>query len=175
MSKSTSILVEIMPGQIITIFVAPSKHAEQIAVDSVQVKTGKGIVGDRFYGFRQTQRGRNLTLVEMEKITEFNQQYQQDIALNATRRNMITQGIRLNELVGKQFYIGDVLCEGVELCEPCGVMVRSLACAGLSKTQVMNAFAHKAGIRVEVLSDGIVNIGDDVSLGNWVLSTHSLL
>ncbi len=161
---STNELADItqMSGRVVAIFVAPTKHAEQIAVDSVQLKSGRGIVGDRFFGFRQKQPGRNLTLIESEAIAGFNYHYQQAIPLEATRRNLITQGIRLNDLVGKTFYVGEVLCRGIELCEPCKVMARSFPLTGLSHIEIMAAFADKGGIRAEVLTDGIVKVGNAI-------------
>jgi MOSC domain-containing protein YiiM len=152
-----------MTGKVIAIFVAPSKHAEQTAVDAVQLKAGKGIVGDRFFGFRQKQPGRNLTLIEAEVIDQFNQQFQQAIPLHATRRNIVTQGIRLNELVDKTFRLGAVLCRGVELCEPCKVMARQLSNTGLSQAEIIHAFTNKGGIRAEVLLDGIVRLSDSIT------------
>lgn len=149
-----------MTATVIAIFVAPVKHGEQIAVEAVQLKQGKGIVGDRFFGYRKNQPGRNLTLIELELIKEFKQTNQLNIPLNATRRNLITQGIRLNKLVGKIFKIGNVLCRGVELCEPCKVMAKQFPVVPLSSDEIIQAFIRKAGIRAEVLSDGIVRLSD---------------
>lgn len=147
-------------GQIIAIFVAPTKHARQLAADAVQLKTAKGIVGDRFFGFRQKHRGRNITLIEAETLDNFNRNYGQTISLDATRRNLLTRGIRLNPLVGKIFYVGDVLCKGVELCEPCGILARHIANATLTHAEIIKAFTHRGGLRAEVLSDGVVRLGD---------------
>jgi MOSC domain-containing protein YiiM len=149
-----------MTGHITAIFVASTKHAEQLAVEAVQLKTEKGIVGDRFFGRSQKTPGRNLTLIEAEAIEEFIVNYGQAIAANATRRNFLTRGIRLNELVGKTFRVGEVLCKGVELCEPCRIMARQLPHESLSQAQIIKAFTHKGGLRADVLSDGIVRIGD---------------
>ena len=151
-----------MTGQITAIFVAPARHAEQIAVDAVQLKAGRGIVGDRFFGFRQKQSGRNLTLIESEAIADFNQQYLQNLTLAATRRNLITQGVRLNALIGKTFHIGEVLCRGMELCEPCKVMARSFPATDLTCTEIIYAFANKGGLRAEVLTDGIIKVQDAI-------------
>lgn len=150
-------------GNIIAIFVAPTRRAEQLAVEAVQLKMGKGVVGDRFFGLSQKIPGRNITFIEVEEIYEFNQNYQQAIELNATRRNFITRGIRLNELVGKTFRVGDVLCRGVELCEPCRVLARQLPQDSLTQTQIIKAFTNKGGLRADVLSDGIVRLGDSLS------------
>jgi MOSC domain-containing protein YiiM len=151
-------------GKVIAIFVAPSKHAEQTAVDAVQLKAGKGIVGDRFFGFRQKQPGRNLTLIEWEAIEEFNGIYQLSLPLNATRRNFITQGIRLNDLLGINFNIGNVQCRGIELCEPCNVMARHFPGTPLYRPNIISAFTQKGGIRAEVLTDGVVRLGDEILL-----------
>jgi MOSC domain-containing protein YiiM len=152
-----------MTGQIIAIFVAPVRHAEQIAVDAVQLNAGKGIIGDRFFGYRKTQPGRNLTLIEKEVIAEFNQAFRLGIPLNATRRNLVSQGIRLNELVGKTFKIGNVFCRGIELCEPCKVMDRHFPPTSLSQTEIIRAFINKGGIRAKILTDGLVKLGDELA------------
>jgi MOSC domain-containing protein YiiM len=150
-------------GSIIAIFVAPTRHAEQLAVEAVQLKTGKGVVGDRFFGLSQKVPGRNLTLIEVEAIDEFNKAYSQSIELNATRRNFVTRDIRLNELVGKTFRVGDVLCRGAELCEPCRVLARQLPQDSLTQAQIIKAFTNKGGLRADVLSDGVVRVGDSLS------------
>lgn len=149
-----------MTGHITAIFVAPNKHAEQLAIEAVQLKRGKGIVGDRFFGQSQKNPGRNLTLIEIEAIEEFNETYGLTINLNATRRNFLTRGIRLNGLVGKTFRVGDVLCKGVELCEPCRLLARQLPQSSISQKEIIKVFTHKGGLRAEVLSDGIVRLGD---------------
>jgi MOSC domain-containing protein YiiM len=151
-----------MTRRITAIFVAPTKHAEQIAVDAVQLKAGKGIVGDRFFGLRQNQTPRNLTLIEWEVIEEFNRTFGFKLPLNATRRNLITQGIRLNNLVGETFQIGQVVCRGIELCEPCKVMARHFPASSLPQAEIIHAFANKGGIRAEVLMDGVVRLGDGI-------------
>jgi MOSC domain-containing protein YiiM len=153
-----------MTGRITAIFVAPSRHAEQLAVEAVQLKAGKGIVGDRFFGHSKKSPGRNLTLVEVEAIEGFTANYGQGIELNATRRNFVTRDIRLNELVGKTFSIGDVLCRGIELCEPCRVLARQLPHESLTQAQVTRAFINKGGLRAEVLSDGVVRLADRLML-----------
>jgi MOSC domain-containing protein YiiM len=151
-----------MTGKVIAIFVAPTRHTEQISVDAVQLKAGKGIVGDRFFCLRHQQTLRNLTLIEWEVIEEFNRTFGLKLPLNATRRNLVTHGIRLNDLIGKTFKIGQVVCRGIELCEPCKVMARHFPATSLSQAEIIRAFANKGGIRVEVLIDGAVQLGDEV-------------
>jgi MOSC domain-containing protein YiiM len=152
-----------MAGRITAIFVAPTKHAEQLAAEAVQLKTSKGIVGDRFFGLSQKIPGRNLTFIEIEAIEEFIANYGQSIELNATRRNFLTREIRLNDLVGKTFSVGEVLCRGIDLCEPCRVLARQLPHDSLTQAQIMRAFTSKGGLRAEVLSDGIVRLDDCIT------------
>ena len=149
-----------MTGKILSICVASARHGEQVIVEAVQLKAGRGIVGDRFFGFRKSLPGKNLTLIEAEAIAGFNQRFGQNIPLHATRRNLITQGIQLNELTGKTFRIGSVLCRGIELCEPCKIMARQFPAVSLSQNEIISAFTHKGGLRAEVLSDGIVHLDD---------------
>jgi MOSC domain-containing protein YiiM len=153
-----------MNGLIVAIYVATTRHAEQLSVESVQLKAGKGIVGDRFYGNRPKHPELNLTLIEAENIEGFNREYNQTIGLGTTRRNLITRGIQLNALVGKRFQVGSVLCKGIELCEPCKVMARNFPETSLSQNEIISALIHNAGIRAEVLVDGIVKLEDHLFL-----------
>lgn len=153
-----------MKGLIVAIYVAPASHVEQSSVESVQLKAGKGIVGDRFYANRLKHTERNLTLIEAENIEGFNREYNQTIGLGTTRRNLITRGIRLNELVGKRFQVGQVLCKGIELCEPCAILARQISHSGLSPSKIIRAFENKGGLRAEILSNGIVRLGDKISV-----------
>jgi len=74
----------------------------------------------------------------------------------ATRRNVLTRGIDINELVGKRFRIGDVECEGVELCEPCAHL------ESMTQPGVIKAFVHRGGLNADILSDGEIRVGDPV-------------
>ncbi|MBK8816332.1 MAG: sulfurase [Methylococcaceae bacterium] len=152
-----------MTGYLTAIFVSPSKHSEQISLESAQLIAGKGITGDRFYGNRQKHTQLNLTLIEAETIEAFNRCYNETLALSATRRNLITRNVRLNDLVDKHFYIGDVLCVGRELCEPCIVMARQISNCGLSSTDIIRFFENKGGLRAEILTSGIAQVGDYIT------------
>ncbi len=116
-----------------------------------------GLEGDRHAGTGV------VTLIEREKILEFNDRTGLDISLGQTRRNIITQGIELNDLVGKQFWVGDVLLEGFELCEPCASLGARLATDTVSGADVVKAFAHKAGIRAFVRGTGEITPGTPIA------------
>jgi MOSC domain-containing protein YiiM len=74
----------------------------------------------------------------------------------ATRRNVLTRGIDVNDLVGKRFRIGDVECEGVELCEPCAHL------ESMTQPGVIKAFVHRGGLNADILRDGEIAVGDPV-------------
>ena len=140
------------------IFIAKEDLAKQEQVDSIQVVRGKGIVGDRNFD-KSKWPGQNLTFIEAEEIDRFNSAYNQNIELCATRRNIITRGVRLNDLVGKVFFIGNIKLKGVMLCEPCVVLGDLLKNKTMKSMDVVNAFVHKGGLRVDVLTDGFIEVG----------------
>jgi len=69
----------------------------------------------------------------------------------------------LNELVGRDFLIGNVKLRGVELCEPCLGMGTALASPELPAAAVVKRFLHRAGLRADVLSDGVITRGAKVA------------
>jgi MOSC domain-containing protein YiiM len=144
------------------ICVAATKAGELSTPESVRVIAGAGIEGDRHFGTRQLHRGQNLTLIEAEEIERFNTQHRTAISLGAPRRNLITRGVRLNGLVGKDFSVGAVRLRGVELCEPCSKLARNLSGTGLSPPQIVKSFLHRAGLRADVLTSGTIARGDAI-------------
>ncbi len=125
---------------------------------SVQLVAGAGIEGDRYFD-RHEEPGQNITLVEAEEIERFISEHGRSIDLSVTGRNLVTRGIRLNALVGKEFKVGSVLLRGVELCEPCLSLGQALASTEVTPAHVVKAFVHKAGLRADVLSGGEVTVG----------------
>jgi len=146
-----------------TIFIPEHSLGKQVQGDKIELITGKGIVGDRNFDRAQWP-GQNITFIEIEEIEAFNNNYQQRIQLADTRRNIITQGIRLNDLVGKIFTIGDVRFKGVELCEPCATLGKLLGNDTLAAKDVVKAFVHKSGLRADVLSDGEIQYGMSITV-----------
>jgi MOSC domain-containing protein YiiM len=140
------------------IFIASENLGAQQQVTAIDLVTGKGIKGDRNFD-KAKWPGQNITFIELEEIIAFNNHFSQQISLYDTRRNVITEGVRLNDLVGQVFRIGDVSFKGVELCEPCNTLGSLLASESLRKKAIVKAFTHKAGLRADVLSDGQIAMG----------------
>jgi MOSC domain-containing protein YiiM len=140
------------------LFIARQHRSEQSSVETIELNAAKGIMGDRHYD-KHNWPGQNLTLIESEQISLFNQQYQQNIALSDTRRNIVTSGVQLNKLVGKQFTIGDALLYGVELCQPCRSLAEALSdkCS-MTKHDIIKAFTDRGGLRASVIIGGTCRV-----------------
>ncbi len=140
------------------IFVAPKAKQPQISVDIVQCVMGKGITGDRNYG-KSKWPGQNITFIEAEEIDRYNTEYSQNVFPGDMRRNIITRHIRLNELVGKKFALGDVIFKGIELCEPCNQLGELLKKDNLPKATVIKSLLHRTGLRADIISSGNISVG----------------
>ncbi len=130
------------------------------ARSEVEGWAGKGLAGDRNYdpgdGSVNPKAGRNITLFEGETLEAIRRDYGLELDPAGTRRNVITRGVPLNHLVGREFMLGAVRLRGVQLSEPCAYL-ESLTAKG-----VLKALVHRGGLRAEILSDGVVRVGDAV-------------
>jgi MOSC domain-containing protein YiiM len=140
-------------GRVEQINIGPERELPR-PVDRVEAHAGKGLLGNRHY-YEHAGPGRALTLISAEGLAAA---AADGVALSAaeSRRNVLTSGIDLNELVGKRFKVGDVDCLGVELCHPCKSLER------LTKPGVIKALAHRGGLNADILSDGEIAVGDAV-------------
>ena len=73
------------------------------------------------------------------------------------RRNIVTKGIQINDLVGKKFHIGNVNVEGIDLCRPCRHLTEIL-----NQGNIIKEFLRKGGLRCQILSSSVINIGDEI-------------
>jgi len=119
-------------------------------VGSVRAVAGRGLEGDRYFFADGAGSGEALTLIEAEAL--------EDVGLTGaqSRRQVVVRGGGLNDLVGKRVRVGDVECEGVELCEPC-THLQSLTRPGIIKDLI-----HRGGLRADILSGGTISVGDKV-------------
>ena len=135
------------------------KNNQQIdEVKSIDVLANKGIVGDRH--FKEFNDPYNqLSLIESENIDYYNIKYSLDIPYIEFRRNVITKGIQLNDLVGKKFMVGEVELEGIDLCRPCRHLTEVL-----NQDNVLKEFLRKGGLRCQILSSSTIKVGDKIIL-----------
>jgi MOSC domain-containing protein YiiM len=129
-------------------------------VDAVRALPGVGLDGDRYAyrrGHYQDDRvSRDLTLIEAEAIEVLGRRLGIELAPGETRRNVTTRGIDLNGLVGRRFWVGEVLCRGTRLCEPCQYL------ADLTGKPLVRALVHRGGLRADILRGGLIRRGDSV-------------
>jgi MOSC domain-containing protein YiiM len=139
-----------VPGSVEAIHVASAESELPRRVEAVEV-TGEGIVGDR-YG-----QARDLTLIEAEALEAFLADTGVELSAAESRRQVLTRGIRLNDLVGERFAVGGVECVGQELCEPCDHL------QGLTRPGVLRGLVHRGGLRADIVSGGRIAVGDAVA------------
>jgi MOSC domain-containing protein YiiM len=144
-----------MAGTIDSIHLASSHGEPQREVSAGSLTVGVGLEGDRY----ASAAGGIVTLIEAEEVEQFNSLTGLAIAAADTGRNIVTRGVRLNDLVGRQFRIADVLMEGFELCEPCATLGGRLATDAVAAAEVVAAFTHKAGVRAFVRGTGDIAPG----------------
>ena len=155
-----------------SIYLAPSAGAPMQAVNAIKVHAGSGIAGDRYalgrgaYSETKPNKVRHISLIALSGIETANDWLKagDEPTFNGseTRRNIVLAGItatELNEMVGEQFWIGDLQLLGTELCTPCERPAQLL-----NRPSFMDAFEGRGGIRAEVLSSGILTVGDSLSM-----------
>jgi len=150
-------------GEILQIGISPSAGQLIQIVDQVHAVPGKGLEGDRYFSNKGTYEpspdgSRQVTLIESEALAALSSETGIQLKPGESRRNLVTRGVPLNHLVGKEFNVGTVRLRGVRLCEPCKHLVEITGQAG-----VLPGLTHRGGLRAEILSDGIIQVGDSVS------------
>jgi MOSC domain-containing protein YiiM len=148
-----------LAGQVVEINISPEHEVLPEPVQRVRAVPGRGLEGDRnFYTGEglQPERDRELTLIATEALDQLGDEHGIDLTAAESRRNVATRGVDVNLLEGKRFRIGDVECEGIELCEPCNHL------QGLTKPGVLRGLVHRGGLRAAILSEGEIAIGDSV-------------
>ena len=133
------------------------KNSKKInEVKAIEVLENKGVVGDRHFSeFNDPYC--QLSLIESENIDFYNSKYNLNIPYVDFRRNIITKGIPLNDLIGKRFLVGNVKVEGIDLCRPCRHLTEML-----NQDNILKEFLRKGGLRCQILSSSMINIGDNI-------------
>ena len=148
-------------GAVTSIHLAPAAEAPPFAVVEANAVRGRGLEGDRYFAGAGTfsdrpGTGRHVTLIEQEVIEAVAAEGI-DLAAGRHRRNVVTCGLSLNHLVGREFRIGDVVLRGARLCEPCAHLAR------LTQPQALPALVHRGGLRADVVRGGLVRVGDEIA------------
>ena len=150
-------------GVVSAMHIAQEAAGAMVSVSEIRAVPGQGLEGDRY--FRKTGTystrpgaGREVTLIEAEAYDAIAQEAGIVLAPGASRRNITTRGVPLNHLVGRQFRVGEVLLEGVRLCEPCAHL------ESLTQSGVREGLIHRGGLRARIVTEGTIRIGDVIQL-----------
>lgn len=151
-------------GILLGIYIADHKGGPMRSINEAELVSGQGIVGDRHFANpgkaspAVQNPSREVTLVEIEQVTHFNSTYDMALRPEDLRRNLVTKGIGLNELVGSEFIVGSVVLKGIRLCEPCEYL------ASLTHHDVLRGLRHRAGLRAGIVRGGVVKVCDAVDV-----------
>jgi MOSC domain-containing protein YiiM len=150
-----------MTARVEAIYIAPENGAAMVTLTAASLIAGCGIEGDRNFKVGAAP-DTQVTLIEAEAVDRFNDATGIGISPDAPRRNIVTRGIGLNALVGKEFSVGPTTLQGIELCEPCATLGKRIATGAVDAARVVRTFAHQAGLRARIVSSGTVAPGDPI-------------
>ncbi len=152
-----------MSGTIQGIFVTPVASEPMRALESVKAIAGVGLEGDRYaagtgfyYRNPTTPGAREVTLIAEESIEQAARDAGVEFEGRETRRNLVTRGVDLRQLLGKRFIIGEVVCEGVRDCAPC------IHLDALTGKRLMPHLVYSGGLRARIVKGGVIAIGDAI-------------
>ena len=135
------------------------KNGEKInEINEIEILAGKGIVGDRHFHDSNNHKGQ-ITLIEKENIDYYNNKYKTEISYIDFRRNIITEGVELNNLIKKEIEIGTVKIFPYELCKPCLHLEQMV-----NGKDIIKEFIRRGGLRCKVLISGKIKIGDKIRI-----------
>ncbi|MEO7724784.1 MAG: MOSC domain-containing protein [Chthoniobacterales bacterium] len=148
------------PARLLGIYVAAQAAELPHAVERVRALPGQGLDGDRYAADGGTFSGnsgkRDVTLIEAEALHAYESESGKKLSAAESRRNLLTEGVRLNDLVGREFQVGAVRLLGLRLSEPCTHLAR------LTHPETLPGLVHRGGLVAEILTDGELRVGDEI-------------
>src|SRR5688500_7871777 len=156
-------MAELQSGTVESIHIAPRAEEQTRPVEAVVVVAGRGIEGDRYFRtdgsgtFHEADKhGQDLTLIEAEAIEGLAADTGIELGTGEPRRNVVTRGVALNDLVGRRFTVGEVEAVGNRLCDPCNHLEK------LTEPGVLKGLANRGGLRADVVRGGAIRVGDEL-------------
>ena len=145
-------------SKVVKIGIANTKGSQILNVNKIKALKGKGLLHDR--KFRENNdKTSQITLIEIENINHFNNISKTNISPLDFRRNIVTENIRLNDLIGKEFFVGKIKLKAHDLCRPCKYLQEKL-----KQNNFIKEFLRKGGLRCEILNNGDINVGDTIKI-----------
>jgi len=146
------------------ILIAETPASPMMSRSVVRAMPGRGLEGDRYsigggtFSPNPQKPDFEITLIEKERIEEFARDSGLPFTASHARRNIVTEGVDLNALVGKEFYLGQVRIRGIRLCEPCTYLAKT------SFPEILKGLVNKGGLRAQVLTEGNICVGDVINI-----------
>ena len=145
-------------AKVFDIAISQNSKGKMKSVDNVKAIAGRGIVNDRHYKENNSNRCQ-ITLIEIENINYYNQKSTTSFLAKDFRRNIITEGVKLNQLIDKEFFIGEVKVKAHDLCRPCKSLQENLG-----KDNIIKEFLRMGGLRCSILTSSIIKVGDEIKV-----------
>jgi MOSC domain-containing protein YiiM len=149
-------------GVVEAIHIGPEAERPMLEVDAVEAEAGRGLVGDRYfdgtgtYSDSSKSDGREVTLIASEALEAMERESGIRLDARESRRNILTRGIDLDELIGRRFRIGPVVCFGIERCDPCAHL------QSLTRPGVLRGLVHRGGLRADIVEGGRIRVDDRI-------------
>ena len=151
-------------SRVTQILIAATPDSDMTEQQEVRAVPARGLEGDRYFVGAGTfspvphKPDYEITFIERENIEAFARETALPFTALQARRNIVTEGVRLNDWVGKEFYVGAVRIRGIRLCEPCSYLAK------ISFPETLRGLVHKGGLRAQILSEGVIRVGDELKL-----------
>ena len=143
-------------AKVFDIAISQNSKGKMKSINNAEAVAGKGIMNDRHFKENNNDRSQ-ITLIEIENINYYNKISGTSFLAKDFRRNIITEGVKLNQLLGKEFFIGEAKVKAHDLCRPCKYLQESF-----NQKNIIKEFLHKGGLRCEILTDGKILVGDKI-------------
>ena len=154
---------ELRSGSVVALFIVDKKAAPMKKVEQMNALAGQGIEGDRYFlgtgtYSKKPEPGRQVTLIKSETLESLKDKFDITVKPEESRRNILTRGIEINDLIGTEFFVGPVRLRAHRITQPCLYLENLLGQPGLYKELWDNG-----GISCEILSEGIIKEGDIIT------------
>ncbi|NNE07102.1 MAG: MOSC domain-containing protein [Gemmatimonadetes bacterium] len=148
-------------GRVAAIYLTDAEGGAPRSRESARALQGAGLEGDRYekrrgtFSKKKLDPGQQITLIESEAVEKVIADGV-DIGQGRHRRNVETSGLRLNDLVGKTFQVGEATLLGHRLCHPCGYLAKKIG------ADMVSILENAGGLRAEIVSGGEIRVGDSI-------------
>lgn len=125
-------------------------------MEAVECVAGKGLVGDRYFGYRADFKGQ-VTFIDAAVVTRIREEFRlPKLPASVFRRNVVVAGLDLKAMLGRTFELQGIVFEGAQECRPCDWMNRVVA----PGTEEFMKKEFRGGLRAKILSGGILRRGE---------------